>query len=80
MSDALIDWEDFAKVDLVRGDHAYPREELLGRLVLAVVNFPARQIGPFWFDVLTLGLGTYRREAVLLVTPEPQAQPGDRLG
>jgi len=56
----------------------YRREELLDRFVLAVVNFPPRQIGPFWSEVLTLG--TYRDETVLLVTPEPDAQPGDRLG
>ena len=33
----------------------YPREELEGRLVVAVVNFPPRQIGPFMSEVLTLG-------------------------
>ena len=56
----------------------YSRDELLGRLVLAVVNFPPRQIGPHRSEVLTLG--TYRADAVLLVSPEPTAQPGDRLG
>src|SRR3954471_21095122 len=55
----------------------YPREELEGRLVLAVVNFPPRQIGPVRSEVLTLG--TYRGDAVLLVAPEADAQPGDRL-
>ena len=33
----------------------YTRESLLGRQVLAVVNFPPRQIGPFMSEVLTLG-------------------------
>ena len=56
----------------------YRREELMGRLVLAVVNFPPRQIGPFRSEVLTLG--TYRDDTVLLVRPAPGAQPGDRLG
>lgn len=56
----------------------YAREELEGRLVLAVVNFPPRQIGPFFSEVLTLG--TYRGDAVLLIDPAPDAQPGDRLG
>lgn len=56
----------------------YTRQDLEGRLVLAVVNFPPRQIGPFRSEVLTLG--TYRGEAVLLVDPDPAAQPGDRLG
>lgn len=56
----------------------YAREELEGRLVLAVVNFPPRQIGPFRSEVLTLG--TYRGDTVLLVDPDPGAEPGDRLG
>jgi tRNA-binding protein len=56
----------------------YAKDELLGRLVLAVVNFPPRQIGPFRSEVLTLG--TYRDSTVLLVSPDPSAAPGDRLG
>jgi tRNA-binding protein len=56
----------------------YSREELEGRLVLGVVNFPPRQIGPFMSEVLTLG--TYRGETVLLVNPAPDAVPGDRFG
>jgi tRNA-binding protein len=56
----------------------YAREELLDRLVLAVVNFPPRQIGTYFSEVLTLG--TYRDSRVLLISPEAEAQPGDRLG
>jgi tRNA-binding protein len=56
----------------------YSREQLEGRLVLAVVNFPPRQIGPVRSEVLTLG--TYRGDAVLLVDPDADARPGDRLG
>ena len=56
----------------------YSREQLEGRLVLAVVNFPPRQIGPVRSEVLTLG--TYRDDLVLLVDPGADAQPGDRLG
>jgi tRNA-binding protein len=56
----------------------YSRQQLDGRLVLAVVNFQPRQIGPFISEVLTLG--TYRDEAVLLVDPDHGAKPGDRLG
>jgi tRNA-binding protein len=56
----------------------YEREELEGRLVLAVVNFPPRQIGPVRSEVLVLG--TYSVEGVLLLSPEPQAAPGDRVG
>ncbi len=57
----------------------YPREELLGRLVVAVVNFPPKQIGPVRSECLVLG--TYTADGtVLLLTPEPDAQPGDRVG
>ncbi len=57
----------------------YRPDELAGRLVLAVVNFPPRQIGPFRSEVLTLG--TYCEDGtVLLVAPAPDAAPGDRLG
>lgn len=56
----------------------YTKEELEGRLVLAVVNFPPRQVGPFLSEVLTLG--TYRGDTVLLVGPDVGAQPGDKLG
>ena len=55
----------------------YSREQLEGRLVLAVVNLPPRQVGPFLSEVLTLG--TYRHETVLLVDPGAGAQPGDRM-
>ncbi len=56
----------------------YPREELEGRLVVAVVNFPPRQIGPVRSEVLVLG--TYSGGEVLLLSPEPAALPGDRVG
>jgi tRNA-binding protein len=56
----------------------YPREALEGRLVVAVVNFPPRQIGPVRSEVLVLG--TYSEEGVLLLSPDPGAVPGDRVG
>ncbi|KAB2695294.1 tRNA-binding protein [Ochrobactrum sp. GPK 3] len=43
----------------------YQAEELIGRQVLAVVNFPPRQIGPFMSEVLTLGLPDEAGEVVL---------------
>ena len=45
----------------------YTREELLGRQVIAVVNFPPRQIGPFMSEVLTLGLPDAGGQVVLLM-------------
>ena len=56
----------------------YTREELEGRRVVAVVNFPPRQIGPVRSEVLVLG--TYSADGVLLLSPEPQAALGDRVG
>lgn len=56
----------------------YSRDELLNRMILGVVNFPPRQIGPVRSEVLVLG--TYSDGGVLLVGPEPHAQPGDRVG
>ena len=56
----------------------YAREELEGRLVVAVVNFPPRQIGPVRSEVLVLG--TYSEEGILLLSPEPGAVPGERVG
>src|SRR4029079_1292797 len=44
----------------------YRRDELEGRLVVAVVNFPARQIGPFMSEVLTLGVPDEDGNVILL--------------
>lgn len=57
----------------------YPAEDLLGRLVVGVVNFPPKQIGPVISECLVLGTYTAER-LVLLLNPEPGAQPGDRVG
>ncbi len=56
----------------------YSRTELEGRLVVAVVNFPPKQIGKFMSECLVLG--TYSDGVVLLVDPAPDAVPGDRVG
>jgi tRNA-binding protein len=57
----------------------YERDALVGRLVVAVVNFPPKQIGPVRSECLVLG--TYTADGVvLLLTPEPQAALGDRVG
>jgi tRNA-binding protein len=56
----------------------YERDELIDRLVIGVVNFPPRQVGPVRSEVLVLG--TYSAEGVLLLSPEPSAALGDRVG
>jgi tRNA-binding protein len=56
----------------------YKSEELLGRLVLAVVNFPPKQIGPFMSEVLTLGVPDGRGH-VVLVGPDRDVPVGGRM-
>lgn len=56
----------------------YTRAELVGRLVIAVVNFPPKQIGPFMSEVLTLGVPDGTGEVVLLV-PERPVPIGGRM-
>jgi tRNA-binding protein len=57
----------------------YPREELEGSLVVAVVNFPPKRIGPFLSEVLVLG-ALDDELGVVLVRPDREAAPGDRIG
>ncbi|MEM0942962.1 MAG: tRNA-binding protein [Pseudomonadota bacterium] len=56
----------------------YSIETLPGRQVLAVVNFPPRQIGPFMSEVLTLGLMD-EQGAVVLLTPDQPVPNGGRM-
>jgi tRNA-binding protein len=56
----------------------YTRDELEGRLVVAVVNFPPRQIGPVRSEVLVLG-AVADDHPVLLLEPDAGSQPGDRI-
>ena len=56
----------------------YRPEELIGKQVLAVVNFPPRQIANFFSQVLVLG--TYSQGGVVLITPDKPVENGDRLG
>ena len=52
--------------------------DTLGKQVLAVVNFPPRQIANFFSQVLVLG--TYSQGGVVLITPDKPVENGDRLG
>ena len=56
----------------------YGLEELPGRLVVAVVNFPPKQIGPFMSEVLVLG-AIQADDSVVLLTPDPGAELGSRI-
>jgi tRNA-binding protein len=54
----------------------YAPDELVGRQVAAVVNFPPRQIGPFMSEVLTLGFPDESGEVVLIGPSEPVPDGG----
>jgi tRNA-binding protein len=54
----------------------YTPDELVGRQVLAVVNFPPRQIGPFMSEVLTLGLPDEEGAVVLAAVDKPVPNGG----
>jgi tRNA-binding protein len=56
----------------------YSKEDLLGTFVLAVVNFPPKQIGPFISECLTLGVNDEAGN-VDLVRPDKDATIGSRL-
>jgi len=57
----------------------YSPEQLEGRLVAAVVNFPPRQIGPFRSEVLLLG-ALDDEKGVILLAPDEEVALGDRIG
>jgi tRNA-binding protein len=56
----------------------YAREELEGRLVVAVVNFPPRRIGPFVSEVLVLGASDTEGRVILL-RPDVEVPVGERI-
>ena len=56
----------------------YSKEELLGKLVMSVVNFPPRQIGPFFSEVLTLGVPDGDGNVILL-SPTREVALGGRM-
>ena len=56
----------------------YTKADLLDRLVVAVVNFPPKQIGPYMSEVLTLGVPD-AEGAVVLLAPEREVPLGGRM-
>ncbi len=80
---ALKLWIDFGEEIGVKKSSAqitvhYQPDQLIGRQVAAVVNFPPRQIGPFMSEVLTLGFSDEAGEVVLLKADQKLAN-GVRL-
>ena len=80
---ALKLWIDFGPEIGTRKSSAqvtelYAPETLIGRQVIAVVNFPPRQIGPFRSEVLTLGASDAAGRVVLL-SPDRPVPNGSRM-
>lgn len=76
-------WVDFGEGIGVRKSSAqitthYSPDRLIGRQVLAVVNFPPRQIGPFLSEVLVLGVPD-ENGAVVLLRPDLTVPMGGRM-
>jgi tRNA-binding protein len=76
-------WIDFGPLGVKRSsaritDH-YAPENLIGRRVIAVVNFPPKQIGPFVSEVLVLGAYGEAGDVILL-RPDHDVTPGSKIG
>ncbi|SRR5579875_1320386 len=76
-------WVDFGELGVKKSSaqatRLYAREELLGRLVLAVVNFPPRQVADFMSEILILGVPGDSPDEVVLVQPDRAVPLGGRL-
>jgi tRNA-binding protein len=76
-------WIDFGPLGVKRSSAQitthYRPAELIGRLVIAVVNFPPKQIGPFLSEVLVLGAYDAAGDVILLHPDSPVA-PGSKIG
>lgn len=57
----------------------YTKEELIGKTVLGVVNFPPRKIGPFESEVLTLGVPDEQGNVILITPDKHSARVGGKL-
>ncbi|MCZ4254427.1 tRNA-binding protein [Sulfitobacter sp. PR48] len=76
-------WVDFGEEIGTRKTSAqitvhYAPDELIGRQVMAVVNFPPRQIGPFMSEVLVLGVPD-KDGAIVLLSPDQEVPDGGRM-
>jgi tRNA-binding protein len=76
-------WVDLGTLGVKRSSaqiaHRYRLEDLVGRQVVCVVNFPPKQVGPFVSEVLVMGAYTKSREVILL-RPDDPVPPGSKIG
>ena len=75
---------DFGPLGLLRSSarivDMYTPADVEGTLVVAVVNFPPRQVGPVRSEVLVLGTYVRGGDVVGLLRPDGDVVPGDRVG
>jgi len=75
-------WMDFGELGVKKASaqitKLYRRDDLVGRLIIAVTNFPPRQIGDFMSEVLVLGV-VLDDDKVVLVQPDSEVPPGKRV-
>ncbi|HEV8439446.1 MAG TPA: tRNA-binding protein [Methylomirabilota bacterium] len=80
---ALKLWVDLGPLGVKRSSaqvaRRYTPGELIGRPVVAVVNFPPKQIRPFLSEVLVLGAYDGSGDAILL-RPDADVAPGSKIG
>ena len=76
-------WIDFGPLGVKRSSAQitahYQPADLIGRRVVAVVNFPPKQVGPFVSEVLVLGAYNEAGDVILLDPDQPVA-PGSKIG
>jgi tRNA-binding protein len=76
-------WIDFGPLGVKRSSAQitahYQPANLIGRRVVAVVNFPPKQVGPFISEVLVLGAYNEAGDVILLDPDQPVA-PGSKIG
>ena|ERR1700741_5078407 len=74
---------DFGEIGIKKSSaqitHLYKKEELLNRQIMAVVNFPPKQIGTFMSECLVMGVYGENKEVTLL-QPERPAKNGSKVG
>ena len=75
-------WIDFGPLGVKKSSaqitKLYHRDDLAGRLIIAVVNFPPRQIADFMSEVLVLGV-VGNDEEVVLIQPDAEVPLGKRI-
>lgn len=74
---------DFGELGIKRSSaqitHLYEKEALIGKQVIAVMNFPPKQIANYFSECLVLGVYTDKKEVVLL-TPDRPVENGWKIG